>query len=809
MGTPSISRLIAKALILWDERVSRGILRGLDGTWRERFPDHLQRNFSAECRRLSRTDIDAALGWFLHGSESLVDWYLALLAGVEIEWRDGQPYVLPGSIEAWELLSNDFDSDALLTLNIADRYDWNGRRDGLERLDSWKTIPRVCDHELTVLWSRGLSDLHVHVGGVRFPQAAWYEMLSNASSARLYKSLDRVYRAHAAPLAGHDDVGQGPPPHSRGAGGLRAYVEEVRSSRRRLLGSTLGAVPAQLMRRPTSRRWWGWSSDGLWQERSMLVEAWSKAANKRDEASEVVRHLDEYLCHKHRFFRLVRQRAFPAEPGLRQFDVRYFAALRKTSPRDKWRVPSLTYGSSPRLEMTPFGDACSYLLESANLERIELRIAPFDRASNYFRFFRLWQLLDQQLAEYRGNAARIRFAVHFIRTHDRNGPDRSVRPVSQASRRLRQLDRQSAALRAALSSPDPRCRDWMKALARIDVAGQERDTPCGLFATHLRLLRGDPKAIEILESPPDDGFGEWLTCWRRLKVRGDHRPRLGDTRLGMTAHAGEDFADVLDGLYNIGVAIDALGLGAGDGIGHALALTSGLDPPGRGVQWSTMMPSGAALDSLCWLLDFLDAHDRIGENLHYREPLRTLIRDAADVVYHDLSREVRGVDASDHVWVWRYMVAPDRKAWDRASTLRQDLLRLNREERLLSARERMMPWDAQRGRVDGLVRWAQKTLIAQIRERRIVIEMNPSSNVRISGAATPEESPTVKLFQAVADGLLACINTDDPGVFATCIENEYALLLQGARGAGMNVGRARDLLERVRQVGMDVVYWPK
>ena len=125
-----------------------------------------------------------------------------------------------------------------------------------------------------------------------------------------------------------------------------------------------------------------------------------------------------------------------------------------------------------------------------------------------------------------------------------------------------------------------------------------------------------------------------------------------------------------------------------------------------------------------------------------------------------------------------------------------------------SAVDRTSSVDPLRHELDDIVKWAQGALTCEIERRRIIIEMNPGSNLRITAAGALQDSPTVRLFQTVADGLLACVNTDNPGVFSSCIENEYALLLTGAIRAGVPVGKARQLLEDVRRTGMDLVYWP-
>ena len=99
-------------------------------------------------------------------------------------------------------------------------------------------------------------------------------------------------------------------------------------------------------------------------------------------------------------------------------------------------------------------------------------------------------------------------------------------------------------------------------------------------------------------------------------------------------------------------------------------------------------------------------------------------------------------------------------------------------------------------------------MLDRIKRQRIVVEMNPASNLRISGATQLRHSPAVTLVRQSREDLLACINTDNPGVFGSRIENEYALLLQGLVEADVPQGEARDLLERARSVGMDLVYWP-
>ncbi|MEW2431698.1 adenosine deaminase [Micromonospora sp. NPDC047644] len=74
-------------------------------------------------------------------------------------------------------------------------------------------------------------------------------------------------------------------------------------------------------------------------------------------------------------------------------------------------------------------------------------------------------------------------------------------------------------------------------------------------------------------------------------------------------------------------------------------------------------------------------------------------------------------------------------------------------------------------------------LLAYLAERQIAMEVCPTSNVRTRAVATLDEHP---LHQLVDAGLLVTINSDDPPMFGTTLNDEYAvaarLLGVGAEG---------------------------
>ena len=103
-------------------------------------------------------------------------------------------------------------------------------------------------------------------------------------------------------------------------------------------------------------------------------------------------------------------------------------------------------------------------------------------------------------------------------------------------------------------------------------------------------------------------------------------------------------------------------------------------------------------------------------------------------------------------------------------------------------------------------------LVAELAERRIVLDVSPVSNVRTGAVASLAEHPLPKLVEA---GALCSISTDDPAMFDTDLTRDYeaaAALGVGPRAA-FEAGRAGALCDeatrdRLRGLG-DSFDWAK
>jgi len=786
--------LISRAIIGWNARVENGGVRLLaKDALKLGFVDHLRRAMPLQALRLSSTDIEYALERFLVQAPSFLHWYLRMQSAgaIHIDWSLRQPWIELESIPSWIALCNDLEPDAVVALAWAQRLPRGTEASDRAALAMWPTTPRSGDHALRVLCKRGLSDMHVHSSGVRLVQQAWIGLMINQLPSERMREMGSLYKRESDVLSA--DV--------MSAKKWRGYLAAK-------VGVDLNEE-ARDMANPTGEQWFVWSKHQLRSERQVLISAWRHVQTPDHSDDDVVKLLDRYTHLKNRFYRRARQPALVGARGLRDFDTRYFKSLKRENRIDKMprryrksgaagrgTQQGQSYAQSIRFAMQPTGDACRYLLESEDLKRVELRIAPFGTAVEYWRqFSRFNRLIGQLKRAHTNRDFEIRFAVHFKRSNE-------VVPggVPNLFQRLRELDRDTAALRLALADPT-KYQEYLGALARIDVAGQERDTALNVYAMHLQLLRGNPEALSALEAIAHRARsgGEtfpFLSRWISLVDRGEHRPHGWERPLGLTVHAGEDYADPLDGLYQIATAIEACGLQSGDSIGHGLALADGISYPPSGL--FPLIPRGAAFDSQCWLLDFLDRKDLAGDLRQERNQL-------VDLVEHDGSRIYRrSRNAAYFLEKWKETRLPDQPGskGDRRPALSNDV----RDKAIYAAREELLDVGARHG-LERAVASAQKHLIEVLSRRGVVVELNPSSNLRISGSRELADSPTLALLKQSAENLLVSINTDNPGVFSSAIENEYALLLASIRAetSPLKERQLRELLEAARATGMEIL----
>lgn len=98
-------------------------------------------------------------------------------------------------------------------------------------------------------------------------------------------------------------------------------------------------------------------------------------------------------------------------------------------------------------------------------------------------------------------------------------------------------------------------------------------------------------------------------------------------------------------------------------------------------------------------------------------------------------------------------------------------------------------------------------LMAELAERRIVLDVCLTSNLRLSGIDTLEQHPLPKLVEA---GVLCSISTDDPAIFGTDLTREYELAesLGVSAESAFAAGLAGALCDEQTRAKLAATPWP-
>jgi adenosine deaminase len=108
--------------------------------------------------------------------------------------------------------------------------------------------------------------------------------------------------------------------------------------------------------------------------------------------------------------------------------------------------------------------------------------------------------------------------------------------------------------------------------------------------------------------------------------------------------------------------------------------------------------------------------------------------------------------------------------------------------------------------MNDLVAECQDEVIKFVRERGVVIEINPSSNLRMTRTKNFRDGAYLPLVEKLGDDGLVAINTDNPGIYNTRIEQEYAIVYKGLRDRDMTRTDAMRIMEKIRLAGLSSAY---
>ncbi len=348
--------------------------------------------------------------------------------------------------------------------------------------------------------------------------------------------------------------------------------------------------------------------------------------------------------------------------------------------------------------------------------------------------------------------------------------------------------------------------------------------------TSLRLVRGLDVASEELSVPTWVVVPLFRFVSGRSALAAARRPSARLSPLRLTAHVGEDFRHLMEGLRRTCECMLYLLRRSGGRLGHATAL--GVDPS----LWaesvgSLMMP----IEERLWDLVFewrVYAHYRLPVELAAAAPPQRALRIESDI--RELSEQVfrhphepTELAEAHHVLhqLWCPPVAASepmelglmpfaralrRVDWDRVrsgATVHALLEAYREEEELFRCGQQLVEITLEESEIAAL-RTVQDAMRRLAGARGIVVEVNPSSNLLIGNLLDLRNHPILRLFPPeprddAPPPVPIAVGSDDPVTFSTHLLREYALLYEAAKGAGYPERVVHEWLATIRQTSVD------
>lgn len=604
---------------------------------------------------------------------------------------------------------------------------------------SAQVLPYIQELNFLIQKEGGLNDLHIHLNGSTESDAVWSYMLRHP--LQTFRDFSKAYHEKNGKTQKQaEQLFSGFTPEC-----MRHRLMKARQLRNELMRSVLknnGLLPEIT----------GWKKY-TWNVRSIWETSLNNPQNSGDLIDELILYLlimDElrkndnsvlaamfhhYLLIKgviHRF--VVMQHS---QKGFSQFQLLTENSLREDVEKDyKQRFMQLGGGTMKYLGT------------------IEGRFSPKDSSSKiYQQVNRIRRGFDkaQKENEYLADCE-LSLIAHFIKKPEKE----TYLPIQHRS--LRKEFRKKAMALATLLKRDPKCRSLVQA---IDAAASEFDVKPEVFAPIFRFLR-------------TSGIRHF------------------------TFHVGEDFNHPLSGLRVIREAICFLELQAGDRLGHCTAL--GINPE----LWVRRIGEYCYMSRIEWLDNLVFAWMLIEESRH---PQLQTLRLTVESEIHKYTELIYGEAYSPFSladqWKLRkydpFVLLDSEKSmneygWTDVESIyeiEQIRGRLS-NERIKKLYEQYHSSSKSRkeqgfNKIEKVSTTAifrtedieimQQLILAELSQKGIVIEALPTSNMRISYYKHLKEYHLASWLNEDTEQYLrpfVVLGTDDPGIFATNIYNEYA-----------------------------------
>ena len=338
----------------------------------------------------------------------------------------------------------------------------------------------------------------------------------------------------------------------------------------------------------------------------------------------------------------------------------------------------------------------------------------------------------------------------------------------------------------------------------IDAASDENADEPWMFASAYRVMRSHLVTKPVAKC---DGYA----------------PKFGRLQnIGFTYHVGEDFRHILSGLRHVDEVLENFGYKPGDRLGHALVLGTDIGE-WIGNNEVVALPILEYLENMLWLW---------GANLYYNvdigkyaEILEDEILKIAHKIYpspetisvrmlyqayrckfEDEHKEVamKYVDDLEHsdykFCKWDECKKEYRTGWTEEKLLLTHYCPVFAEKYnqaiMVSVKQEELE----------IYKRVQSYLVEKTARKGVYIEVNPSSNLTIGEFGNMSQHP-IFFLNSKGDGTthhaMVTINSDDPLVFGTNVENELSYIYYAAEKQGVSKEDILAWIDKIRIHGMN------
>lgn len=383
--------------------------------------------------------------------------------------------------------------------------------------------------------------------------------------------------------------------------------------------------------------------------------------------------------------------------------------------------------------------------------------------------------------------------------------------------------------------------------------GGRQDSVSRLRRQCLRFLRALQSLLREIPCLPDYIVGldaasqeliaePWIYApvYRQARSRRNTipiHPRTGThmQNIGLTYHVGEDYHHILTGIRHIDEVLTYFGYKAGDRLGHALALQVNT------AEWihdheTVPVPRIERLEDLIWLWSLCEDVEELGGYRHeferkimqlakeifqnlrgispyilweaYRRKFQELDEDfCADMKRSYLDMRCCGTDVPpgpqmDSLREFCCLAGGKDPVWDADKLLMTNYCpiytRHFRKPMFVSNTFDELP----------VYQAIQCYIRGKLQRMGVYVETNPTSNIAIGDVGSLKDYPITSLNTPPSDGtdsasILLSVNSDDPLVFNTNVENELAVVYHILTYHGYGREESLHWIDKIRQYGMD------